>query len=109
MEELTFKVFNNRRSEIVTYRVNKTDSGWYIAHVAINGDCEPDGSPCFYSNFDQDYINYPSGFASSLEWLWEQIDSKKINHEEAQNKLQELADWVSLCEKEQPNWKGWNI
>jgi len=40
--------------------------------------------------------------------LWKKIDNHEINREEAQIKLQELADWVSLCEKGQPEWEGWN-
>jgi hypothetical protein len=108
MNNLNFEVYNCRRDDAVTYRVNKTDNGWHISHIAINGDCEPDGSPYFYINFKQDYINYPSGFGNSLEWLWKQIENQAVDHEEAQVKLQELADWVSVCEKEQPQWQGWN-
>ena len=108
MNDLTFEVYNCRRSSTVTYRINKTSNGWYISHIAINGNCEPDGTPYVYTNFDQDYINYPSGFGDSLEWLWKKIDNHEINREEAQIKLQELADWVSLCEKGQPEWEGWN-
>ena len=108
MKDLTFKVYNNRRDSTLTYMIDKTAEGWHIEHIAINGDCTPDGNPYFYTNFNQDNIDYPSGFGRSLAWLWEQIDYEEFNREEAQQKLQELADWVTLCEKGQPQWDGWN-
>ena len=108
MTEYTFKVYNNRRNSELTYRVKKSEKGWYISHIAINGDCEPDGTPYFYTNFDQDYIKYPSGFGSFLKHLWELLEDEIIDNEAAQEKMQQLADWVTVCEKSQPRWKGWN-
>lgn len=108
MEDLTFEVYNNRFSSIVKYEVNKTDKGWFVSHIAINGNCAPNGTPYFHANFDQDLINYPSGFNDTLEWLWGEINNGEIDREEAQKKLQELADWVSVCEKSTPLWEGWN-
>ena len=109
MEEYEFEVFNNRWNSTLTYRVRKTESGWHIAHIAINGNCEPDGNPLFYSNFKQDNISYPNNFGDYLEWLWEQMDQGEVAEDEAQKMLQELADWVSICERSQPKWKGWNV
>lgn len=66
MTEYTFRVYNNRRNNEITYTITKTEIGWHIRHIAINVDCKPDGSPFFYANFDQDYIKYPSGFVCFL-------------------------------------------
>lgn len=109
MEEFTFSVYANRWGSSSTYGVKKTNEGWHISHIAINGDCEPDGKPYFYSNFKQDSISYPSSFGSQLEWLWGQLDDGEIDSDEAQEKLQQLADWVSVCEKSEPRWSGWNL
>lgn len=108
MNKFTFKVYNNRRSCFLTYDVKKTNEGWHVSHIAINGDCSPDGTPYFKMNFDQDFINYPNRFGNYLEWLWEQIENGEIVQEEAQKKLQELADWVTSCEQNRPSWDGWN-
>lgn len=109
MDELKFKVYCNRHSRELNYRIKKTSKGWHISHIAINGDCMPDGSPYFYTNFNQDDMNYPSHFGMYLEHLWEQIDTQEINYEVAQTMLQDLADWVSSCEQNEPKWKGYNI
>lgn len=108
MDELVFKVFNRRRNSEVTYRLRATESGWYISNNAINGDCEPDGTPLIYMNLRQDSINYPVGLESHLAWLWEQIDKGIIDYKNAENKMQELSSWVSICEKNTPIWDGWN-
>ena len=108
MNDMKFTIYNNRRSCDLTYTVKKTSRGWHISHIAINGECEPDGTPYFYENFDQDNISYPSGFSAALAWLWEMIDNEELPFDDSQNKLQELADWVSHCEKSQPKWRGWN-
>lgn len=108
MEDLKFKVYNRRRGNDITYTVKKTDEGWYLDYIAIYGDCDKEGKPYFYSNFNQDYIEYPVGFGDFLAHLWKQIDDEEIEKEEAQEKLQQLADWVTLCEKGQPEWSEYN-
>ena len=109
LSNFEFRVFNRRHNNEISYRVTKTERGWNIEHIAINGHCEPDGAPLFYDNFNQDNIQYPSGFGSFLEQLWSQLEREEIGVSEAQTKLQELAAWVSFCEQSQPQWKGWNV
>ena len=108
MNHFNFRVFNRRRNGEITYHLTQTESGWSIKHIAINGHCEPDGTPLFYDNFNQDNIQYPSGFGSFLEQVWSQLKNKEVAVSEAQTKLQELANWVSACEQTQPQWSGWN-
>ena len=108
MGAFTFMVFTRRWNSTVTYNVTKTTDGWHIRHIAINGDCEPDGSPYFYSNFDQDNVVYPSDFGGFLRHIWTALNREEMSEADAQEKLQELADWVSTCERSQPEWKEWN-
>ena len=108
MNKFKFRVYNNRRNSILNYTLTKTPEGWHIEHIAINGDCKPDGDRFFYMNFEQDSIKYPSGFGLYLGHIWEKLDADPAGHGEAQKMLQELADWVSACEKSRPIWKGWN-
>ncbi len=109
MSQYQFRVYNRRHNSEITYTVTKTKTGWHIQHIAINGDSQPDGSPLFYENFNQDYINYPSGFGGFLESIWSALHSEELSTSDAQVRLQELADWVSACERTQPEWKGWNV
>ncbi len=104
---MKFEVYNRRHNSNITYIVNKTNEGWHIDYVAINGDCDREGKPYFYTNFNQDYIEYPADFGDYLSSLWSLIDDEHIDRSEAQHKLQELADWVSICEKSVPEWKAY--
>lgn len=60
-------------------------------------------------NFRHDSINYPSGFGYALQHIWKQLENENIPKDQAQAMLQDLADWVSTCEKGEPKWKGWNV
>lgn len=109
MNHFKFRIFNRRHNNEITYRVTKTTQGWHIEHISINGKCDPEGTPLFYDNFSQDDINYPSGFGLFLKHVWLNLDKSELSFSEAQIKLQQLADWVSLCERSQPMWEEWNI
>ena len=106
--EFTFTVYSRRWEHTDTYRLVKNDKGWNISHLAINGQSKPDGDPILFRNFEQDYINYPSGVGPYLEFIWGELDNQTIAAEQAQVMLQQLADWVSSCEKSTPKWDGWN-
>jgi len=71
--------------------------------MAINGDCNPNGEPYLIKNFEQDNINYPSGLPSMLESIWNHIDEGNLTTEQIQEKINELAEWVTICEKKRPS------
>ncbi|WP_096668032.1 hypothetical protein [Polaromonas sp. AET17H-212] len=108
MNDMTFRVYTNRWKNETTYRISKTATGWHLRANAIYGDCDKECHPFLYGNFDQDNMNYPSNIGAFMEHLWGLIDKGEIDAAEAQEKLQELADWVSACEKAEPHWPGWN-
>ena len=108
-DKFDFRVYSRRWGHDDTYRLTRTASGWDIAHMAIGGPCDKGGRPFLFQNLDQDFIRYPVGLADSLEWLWEKAASEGLSHEQVQEALQQLADWVSETEKSGPNggvWEG---
>lgn len=109
MESFEFRVYSRRYNNRVTYKLVHTKNGWHISNIAINGDSMPDGAPFLYENFNQDFISYPSNVGDFFEYVWSNLENKKITPLEAQLKINEVAEWVSRCEEFQPNWKGWNI
>ena len=109
MNEYSFRVYNNRRKSEITYKIRKTEKGWDFQHIAINGECHPDGTPFFDRNFDQDHICYPKDFKVWLEFIWSGLHNNHISILDAAQKLQELADWVSTCERSKPKWDGFSV
>lgn len=108
MEEFSFSVYSNRWAIDHVYTIKKTARGWHVSYIAISGNCEPDGNPYLFQNFKQDSISYPSDLGMHLHWLWGQLDSGLLSTSETQSMLKQLGDWVSFCEKSQPQWIGWN-
>lgn len=106
--KLKFSYWTNRWGANTTVYLTHTPEGWHLGAMAHTGDCDRSGSPCVYSNFDQDYVCFPSRFGSWLEHAWEQIHAGEWSEEEAQKRIEELADWVTACERAEPKWKGWN-
>jgi hypothetical protein len=103
---LTF--YTRRWNNNVTLTVRKTETGWHISHIAINGDADREGAPLLHANLRQDNVKFPSGLGGFMAFVWEQLDKGEVDDERAQEMLNELGDWISTCEKSQPNWKEWN-
>ncbi len=105
--EYTFRVYSRRWGHEDTYRVRKLVDGWYVGFKAHSGDCDREGAPHLAGNFKQDSINYPAGIGFYMEWIWEDLDEGKIDETTAQERLQQLANWVSETEKATPDTIEW--
>ncbi|HGL4262237.1 hypothetical protein [Burkholderia dolosa] len=106
--EYLFKYYTKRWGHSETLRIRKTDSGWHVQHLSINGDSDKTGHPFLYGNFHQDYVKYPTGLGGFLEFIWDELDSGNIDEDRAQQLFDELGEWVANCEMSQPVWRGWN-
>jgi len=89
-----------------TYEVEKNDSGWYISHISIGGQCNKRGEPYLFDNLNQDFINYPASLGDYMEYLWE--NSKNKDKKWLQRKINVLAKWISGVEKKTPTSPFWN-
>ncbi len=103
-EEFEFKVYSQRWGHYDTYKLTRIETGWYIEHITIKGDCDPEGKPYLIKNFEQDSISYPSGLPSMLGSIWRHADEENLKREQIQEKINELTEWISLCEKKKPSW-----
>lgn len=108
MSNFDFKIYVDRYKTYSTYSLTKTADGWNIQHKAHSGATRPDGSPLLVANFDQDDVKYPTGIDGFLQYVWNGLENGAISEQIAAKKIQEIADWVSICEEKQPHWIGWN-
>jgi hypothetical protein len=104
--KLTF--YARRWNNTVTLNVRKTDTGWHISHIAINGDTDREGAPLLQANLQQDNVTIPSGLGGFMAFVWKKLDRGEVDNERAQEMLNEVGNWISTCEKSQPIWKEWN-
>lgn len=107
--KMDFRVYSNRWGHYDTYRITRTMFGWDVTHISINGPSLKDGSGCITENLKHDSIFYPKyGVQEAFEILWEKADSTHNYEERLQEKLQDIADWISETEKARstgrPEW-----
>ncbi len=65
-----------------------------------------------FCNLNHDSIFFPEGaIKHALETLWCMADEEEMPVEELQEKLQQIASWISVMEKTvgeyQPEWVGY--
>lgn len=106
-EMFDFRVYSRRWGHDDIYHFMRTKDGWDVNSPPIGGSCDKGGDPHLFKNLRQDLIHYPIGLNNWLEWLWEQAASKGLSKDEVQIALQELADWISITEKNAPSSKVW--
>jgi len=100
--EYTFSVYSRRWGHRDTYRMNPTATGWDFGFITGSGHCDKFGEPCLYQNLDHDSIHYPEALPGYLGWLWDRINSAGMGQIEIQTALDQLAEWVSVCEQSSP-------
>ncbi len=111
-KKLTFTVYNRRWGHADTYGIIRTVEGWNVSHISINGKSEKDGEGALIANLHHDSIFFPEeGVKYALSELWEQAEDGELTLSELQERLQQVADWISIVEKAvgegQPDWVGY--
>ena len=81
------------------YRIKWTETGWYIKHIAINGECDKTGEPFLYRNLRQDFISYPSDLTNMMKSLWYAFYEENLSQEQLQIKIDEISERINICEK----------
>ena len=100
IEGLRFRIFTRRWNHEDSYHVDLTDTGWYVGHIAINGECSPDGEPFLSRNLDQDNVRYSRNeLAVRMLLLWQRSQNENLGKDEVQAGLTEIGNWVSASER----------
>lgn len=101
--EFKFKVYSKRWGHYDTYTIKRNADGWHISYIVIGGQCDFGGEPYLYKNFDQDFIAHPKEDVKSLlSSIWSRAE-EGASKEKVQEYLDEVAKYVSICEKEKPD------
>ena len=108
-KDLTFEVYTRRWGHADRYRMKRTIDGWNCSHIAINGKCGKNGEGALLANLHHDCVFFPEdGVKYGMEELWEAADEGEVDLEGLQERLQQVADWISHVEKAvgagQPEW-----
>lgn len=100
--EFQLRVYSRRWGHDDIYSIKRISDGWFVSHLAINGKCDKKGEPVLFKNLNQDYINSPKKLGDYMERLWTSAAEKGLSHQEVQEALDLLGEWVTNCEKSTP-------
>ena len=104
--EFTFDVYCRRWEGPDSYRIKRTASGWIFSHLHLpagrDGRVAGKKGTGLFHLLDHDSINYPEELPGYFEWLWEQAAERGLTHEQVQEAVGQLAQWVSTCERGSP-------
>lgn len=100
--EFKMSIYVRRWGREDTYRIKRTESGWYVDFLSISGNCDKKGSPYLFMNLDHDGVCYPAQLGDFMESLWEKAAEKGMKRTEVQRAINQLGAWISLCEKNVP-------
>ena len=107
--DFEIKIYSRRWGHLDTYQITRIESGWVIGNLSISGSCDKTGKPYLFENLKHDLINYPEAIPGYLEWLWDQASEQGLSHKQVQQALNDLGEWISICEKNSPKgiWEGY--
>ena len=105
--EFELRVYSLRWGHDDVYQVRRTERGWWIGHLSINGDCDKAGDPALFANLRQDSIAHPSDLGYWMEHLWDRAHEEGLSHEQVQDALNQLGVWISTVEKAKPGRGAW--
>ncbi len=82
-----------------TYCLTRNVNGWFCEFNTHNGQGDKSAGPILYQILEHDSISYPHDLPRFMSWLWMQAYEKGLCHGDVQKALDDLADWISHCEK----------
>ncbi|MDD1515917.1 hypothetical protein [Priestia megaterium] len=102
-DKFEFLVYSNRWGHKDRYELTRTKNGWYISHLSYNGeDILNEEMKVLTKAMRHDSISFPVNVSSYMESIWIQARDQGLQHEEVQNMLDRVADWISQTEMNAP-------
>ncbi|MFA5499325.1 MAG: hypothetical protein WCX83_03690 [Candidatus Cloacimonas sp.] len=102
-KKFKFKVYSKRWGHEDTYDVERTLDGWAIHAMAVRKSGNKHGSSII-EHLKHDSICYPHNVESYIYSLWLYADRNPIEVSDLEDKMKEIADWISQTERNRPGW-----
>lgn len=102
-----FPIYSRHRGYEHPYRLKRTESGWQVLGTIMIGKKPADkrGYPSIFDIFRHDGICYPEGIDALLERAWI-MASGHATEAEVRQTIKDLAEWISICERNAPRLAG---
>lgn len=101
-EKFDFRLYSHRWGHKDNYRLTRTRDGWLVNHLTYNGeDKRHEDMKVLYGAMEHESISFPRDVDSYLDSIWERA-KEGLTHEEVQEMLNKVADWISETEMKAP-------
>jgi hypothetical protein len=88
----------------ISFGVNLTRCGWQFDLGEWDMFTDKTAQDlCEYLRRHED-VSYPHSVGTYFEGLWDDIDLENLSAEQIQERLDEIADWISSCSERRPRW-----
>lgn len=101
-DRFDFRIYTRRFKGYDNYHVQRTATGWHVEHLSYAGDCDTEGKPVLFAVLDHDSVSYPHNLDYQMYDLWRAANEMGLTHDQVQQKLNAIAEWVSTCERSRP-------
>ncbi|MDW4511791.1 hypothetical protein R7236_25710 [Priestia megaterium] len=101
--EFSMEIYTNRWGHYDTYHLTRNEKGWHVSHLSHSEQGGRDAEPILGYILRHDSVSYPRDLSYLMEDIWYRAQDEGLTYDQVQTMLQEVADWVSLTEKNYPN------
>lgn len=102
-DKFDFQVYSNRWGHKDRYELIRTKKGWHISQLSYNGeDILYEGMKVLYGAMEHDGISFPRNVSNYMDSIWYLAQEQGLKHEQVQEMLDRVADWISQTEMNAP-------
>lgn len=101
---LVMNLYIDRISGYNRFTFSRVPDGWYFELVEDRMVTDHDALQFFEYLRQRDQFSYCPSIGSYFEFWWEYIREGTMTMEELQEKVDQLARWLSQCEMSKPKW-----
>ena len=102
--EFYMDIYSRRWSGKDRYTLIRNADGWHVSHLSYEGQAGKNALEVLEPSLMHDSISYPRNLGSVIEDVWEQAADSGLSHEEVQNMLTEVAEWINAAEQNYPGF-----
>ncbi len=98
--DIHVEVYTRRWGHTDSYTITRTIDGWDVSfYQKITGGKEGEA---LIKTLDHDYVNYPNELGTFMMHLWNRADRDEMSVEELSRHLNDIVEWINICEKNTP-------
>lgn len=102
-EKFDFKFYTRRWGHYDMYSITRNKDGWYISHLSHKGQGGKNAEPILSYILRHDSVSYPRNLPDIMEDIWIRAEEEGLTKEQLQEMLNQVAEWVSIVEKNYPD------